>query len=83
MFDGGDLITEVEISFEESILEGGIKKDIKVNREVICGSCQGSRESVGSKSNGCYSCGATGIKEDSLFKKKVKCSTCNGNGKLI
>ena len=54
-----------------------------MSRSVICSSCNGSREAVGSKSNVCYSCKGTGIKEDSLFKKKVKCNTCQGHGKLI
>ena len=54
-----------------------------MSRSVICSSCNGSREAVGSKSNVCYSCKGTGIKEDSLFKKQVKCNTCQGHGKLI
>ena len=83
MFDGDDLTTEVDITFEQSIQEGGLEKEITVNRSVICSSCNGSRESVGSKSNTCYSCKGTGVKEDSLFKKQVKCNTCSGHGKLI
>ena len=69
MFDGDDLHAEVEITFEQSIQEGGIQKEITLSRSVICSSCNGSREAVGSKSNVCYSCKGTGIKEDSLFKK--------------
>ena len=69
MFDGRDLLTEVELSFEETLKEGGVEKEITVMREVICETCNGSRESIGSESNVCYSCDGTGIKEDPLFKK--------------
>ena len=83
MFDGEDLKTEIEITFAESIQEGGLQKEISVQRKDICHSCNGSRETAGSKSNSCYSCKGTGIKEDSLFKKKVKCNTCKGHGMLV
>ena len=83
MFDGKDLHAEVEVSFSEVMQEGGTTKTIKILREDICGSCNGTREKEGSQSMTCYSCGGTGVKEDPLFHKETKCNTCKGHGKLV
>ena len=83
MFDGKDLFTEIEVSFNEVMQEGGVTKEIKILREDICTSCNGSREQPGSQSSICYSCGGSGIKEDVLFHKQTRCNTCKGHGKLI
>lgn len=63
--------------------EGGVTKEIIIQRDNICSSCNGTREAEGSQSITCYSCGGEGIKEDALFHKKVKCNTCKGHGKLV
>ena len=83
MFDGNDLAVDVEVTFAEVMQEGGVKKNVTLRREVICSSCNGTRERAGSQSLSCYSCKGEGIKEDALFHKKSRCNTCKGHGKLV
>ena len=83
MFDGQDLYTDIELTFDECIQEGGVTKDITIERYDICTVCKGSRERPGSTSNTCYACKGSGVKEDALFKEKVICNTCDGHGSLI
>ena len=83
MFDGKNLYTDVEVTFAEAMQEGGCTREILVQREVLCSSCNGSRERSGSESMTCYSCAGEGIKEDALFHNKNRCNTCKGHGKLI
>ena len=83
MFDGKDLYVDVDVTFAEVMQEGGVEKQIKVDREVICMVCNGTRERSGSTSLPCYSCKGEGIKEDTMFRKKKICNTCKGHGKLI
>ena len=83
MFDGQDLYTDVELTFDECIQERVVTKDITIERENICTVCNGTRERASSKSNTCYACNGSGVKEDALFKEKVICNTCDGHGSLI
>ena len=68
MFDGKDLYADVEVTFAEVMQEGGVQKEITVDREVICSTCNGTRERPGSQSLPCYSCKGTGVKEDTMFR---------------
>ena len=83
MFDGRNLYVDVEVSFNEIMQKGGIKKEIVVARENICSSCNGTREEKGSHSLVCYSCKGEGTKRDAIFNKEVRCNTCKGHGKLV
>ncbi|CDW71259.1 chaperone protein [Stylonychia lemnae] len=80
-YDGRDIVLDISISFQESL--SGIEKELSYQRDSICGSCQGSRETPGSSSSLCYSCKGEGVKKDPLFKKEASCNTCNGHGYLI
>ena len=83
MFNGCDAQVEVEATFAEVMQEGGVEKSVSYMREVLCGSCNGSRERAGSESLPCYSCKGEGVKEDAIFRKQTRCNTCKGHGKLI
>ena len=83
MFDGRDLYIDVEVNFSEVIQDGGVTKEILVTRDVLCHTCNGTRERPGSQSTTCYSCKGEGIKEDPLFHRKTRCNTCKGHGKLV
>ena len=48
MFNGNDAQVEVEATFAEVMQDGGIEKTVSFLREVLCGSCNGSREKIGS-----------------------------------
>ena len=77
------MFADVELTFDESLKEGGITKSITVSRKQICKSCNGNRASSKSKSHPCKSCNAKGIKIDALFNNKVKCKVCHGHGIVI
>ena len=83
MHDGRNLFIDVEVGFAEIMQEGGAQKTVTIEREVICSTCNGTREKPGSESLVCYSCKGEGIKEDALFHKKTRCNTCKGHGKLV
>lgn len=84
---GADLRHDIEITFEESFL--GVKKQISINREDICGTCHGTGAKPGSKVETCSMCGGTGqIKQvqTTLFgqmQTSRTCTTCGGTGKII
>mmetsp|Transcript_8275 Transcript_8275/g.7680 ORF Transcript_8275/g.7680 Transcript_8275/m.7680 type:complete len:219 (-) Transcript_8275:36-692(-) len=80
-FSGEDIKVNVQLTFEESLY--GCEKEVTFHRNVLCGSCKGSKEQPGSSSSNCYSCKGSGIKKDPLFQTESKCNTCQGHGKLI
>ena len=82
-FNGRDHSVDVEVTFDEVMQEGGVIKTVSVDLDVICPSCNGTRERAGSTSLPCYSCKGTGVKKDALFNKETKCNTCKGHGKLV
>jgi len=83
MFDGANLQSEVNVTFQESVQQDLVKKAVNFSRDILCGSCDGTREQPGSKSNICYSCQGKGVKKDPLFQKESRCNTCKGHGSLI
>ena len=83
MFDGKNLNVDVEVTFAQVIQDGGCDQEITVSREVLCTSCNGTRERTGSASMPCYSCKGEGVKKDALFGKETRCNTCKGHGKLV
>ena len=83
MFDGDDLMVDVEVDFAEIMQPDGVTKEVTIERMVPCESCKGTREREGSESLPCYSCKGTGIKEDALFHRKTRCNTCKGHGKIV
>ena len=83
MWNGADLNVDIEIAFDEVLQIGGITKDVRIAKQVLCSSCNGTRERAGSLSLPCYSCKGEGLKVDGLFHKQTRCNTCKGHGKLI
>lgn len=84
MWNGADLNVDIEITFDEVMQVGGITKDVRITKQVLCSSCKGTRERAGSKSLSCYSCKGKGMKVDGLFQnRQTRCNTCKGHAKLI
>ena len=83
MFDGRDMRVDLEVTFEEVVQKGGVLKRVQVERDSLCASCQGTRESTDSESLTCYSCKGSGVKLDAIFQKETRCNTCMGHGKLV
>ena len=84
---GADLKINLEITFEESYL--GVEKEISLNRNETCSSCNGTGAKRGTAPEKCSMCGGTGkIKQvvttpfGQMATQKV-CTQCGGQGKII
>lgn len=84
---GADLKINIDITFEEAYL--GVEKEISINRNEKCTSCNGSGAKKGTTAEKCSMCNGTGkIKQiattpfGQMATQKI-CSQCNGTGKVI
>ena len=84
---GADLKVNLDITFEEAY--SGIEKEISLNRNVKCTSCNGSGAKRGTVAEKCSVCNGTGkIKQvvttpfGQMATQKI-CSHCGGDGKVI
>lgn len=84
---GADLKISIDITFEEAYL--GVEKEISINRNEKCTSCNGSGAKKGTTAEKCSMCNGTGkIKQiattpfGQMATQKI-CSQCNGTGKVI
>ncbi len=84
---GNDLRYDMEINFEEAAF--GAKKDIRINRNEACQTCNGTGAAPGSGVETCKKCGGTGeIRniQNSVFGRIVNvsaCDACHGEGTVI
>jgi molecular chaperone DnaJ len=84
---GRDLKYNLEITFEESFL--GVDKEILINREEICTTCNGTKAKPGSKIETCKMCNGTGTVKQTIttilgqMQTSKTCPNCNGEGKVI
>ncbi len=84
---GADLRYNMEITFEEAYL--GVEKEISINREDTCSTCNGTGAKQGSKVETCSMCGGTGqikqIQTTILGQMQTTrtCTNCHGEGKII
>jgi molecular chaperone DnaJ len=84
---GTNLRIKVSLTLEE--IAHGVHKKIKVKKEVVCDTCNGS----GAKDSGsvkvCNTCGGNGVVRQvrntflGQMQTTVTCPTCNGSGKII
>lgn len=84
---GADLRVNLDITFEEAY--SGIEKEISINRNERCSSCDGSGAKRGTSAEKCSVCNGTGkIKQvvttpfGQMATQKV-CTHCGGDGKVI
>ena len=84
---GADLRVNLNITFEEAYL--GVEKEITLNRNETCSSCNGTGAEKGTSPETCSMCGGKGKINQvvttpfgQMSTQKV-CSTCNGTGKII
>ena len=79
---GADMRYDLVLEFEEAAF--GVEKDIEYDRDVICGSCDGSRAEPGGKKT-CTTCGGSGQvrRTQGFFSVAAACPTCHGEGEVI
>jgi molecular chaperone DnaJ len=84
---GRDLQVKVRLTLEE--ISTGIKKKIKIKRQVACETCSGSGMASGEKPSACDGCGGRGqvrrVQRTLLgqFMNVVTCPKCHGDGEII
>jgi len=80
---GDDLLTDIEISFEDAV-KGG-QRNIKINIEHACDQCQGSGITPGSQATICPECQGAGnvTFSQGSFAISRPCPRCLGRGQII
>ena len=84
---GADLKVEISITFEESYK--GVEKEISINRNEKCPTCDGNGCAHGTKPTKCTVCNGTGTIRQvastpfGQMSTQRTCSTCGGTGTVI
>lgn len=84
---GSNLRVKVKLTLEE--IAKGVEKKIKVSKQVICSTCDGSGAKDSSSFHTCTTCNGSGQvrRVTSTFLGQMQttatCPTCNGSGKVI
>jgi molecular chaperone DnaJ len=84
---GRDLEMNLQLDWEEAIF--GVKKNIKLEKNVNCVHCSGSGAEPGTKIETCATCHGSGqvtrMQRTILgnIQMQTTCETCNGAGKII
>ncbi len=80
---GRDIGIETVITMEESF--HGIEKEVELERETECSSCEGSGCESGHAPSTCSTCGGSGSvrRSQGFFSISSTCPHCHGSGKII
>ncbi len=80
---GTDILTDIEIPFEESI--NGGQRSIRINVEQACDTCGGSGVTPGSQTSTCPECNGRGnvTFSQGSFSVSRPCPRCLGRGKIV
>lgn len=80
---GADLRVDLGLTFAEAVW--GATKEVKVTRDVACGTCSGSGAAPGSKVDTCGTCRGKGqvVHAQGFFMVQTTCPHCRGSGKQI
>ena len=80
---GADLRVDLELAFPDAVW--GCTKDVKVTRDIACGTCHGSGAAAGSKPEACRACGGKGqvVHAQGFFMVQTTCPQCRGAGKVV
>ena len=80
---GADVRVDINLTFPEAVW--GANKEVKVSRDIACGTCSGSGAKAGSKPDVCRGCGGKGqvVHSQGFFMVQTTCPQCRGAGKVI
>ena len=83
---GPDLRVEIKIAFEDAAF--GVKKEVRLNKDVVCDVCSGSGARAGTSPKKCPACGGAGQLRQQRntafgsFVNVVDCPDCGGQGTI-
>lgn len=80
---GRDIGIEVNIEMKDAFI--GITKDIEIEKETSCTTCNGDGNKPGHSPKTCSTCGGQGSvrRSQGFFSISQTCHVCNGSGKII
>ena len=80
---GADLRVDVGLTFAEAVW--GVTKEVKITRQIACGTCSASGARPGSKAETCSTCQGKGqvVHAQGFFMVQTTCPACRGAGKAI
>jgi molecular chaperone DnaJ len=80
---GNDILTDIDISFEDSVI--GAQKSIRINVEQPCDICNGSGVTPGSQTSVCPECNGRGniTFSQGSFAVSRPCPRCLGRGRIV
>lgn len=80
---GDDLKYTINISFKDAIM--GSREKIRVSKDEVCSSCDGSGAKTPADIVNCGACGGTGsvVRSSGFMTIKTTCPDCGGTGKDI
>ena len=80
---GNDIKVDLGLSFPEAVW--GTSKEVKVRRDVPCGTCDGSGAKPGSTAETCATCGGKGqvVHAQGFFMVQTTCPRCRGQGRFV
>lgn len=80
---GQDLQTRIDLSFKESVF--GVSKEIQLEHNTVCDTCNGDGAQQGSDMVTCSHCKGQGKVQTQMmgiFASITECPTCHGKGKV-
>ena len=80
---GADLQVHLELSFAEAV--HGVSREIEIERQEPCETCDGSGAKPGTKREGCQVCGGKGqvLHAQGFFMIQTTCPNCRGEGSIL
>lgn len=80
---GGDIRVDVTLTLEEAAK--GVDKSITFERNLTCGTCDGSGSKPGSQPTTCGQCGGRGqvLRSAGILSVQTTCPVCRGAGQMI
>ena len=80
---GADIETRLNMTLAEAAT--GITRDLKVVRQVRCGTCDGTGAAAGTRPESCQHCGGRGqvMHSQGFLMISTACPVCRGQGKII
>lgn len=80
---GNDLRMDLRLSFAEAV--DGVVKEVTVDRNAPCGTCNGSGAKAGSRPEACATCEGRGqvLHSQGFFVIQTTCPRCRGKGVFI